>query len=166
MSTADCKDLLVEAYPNTCAKAWKRAAKFKNIHNEDIRLFTHPEIGRVWVDEEEGGLSTEPADIRNVQASSLTASDFYVAFESSIENGIVMCSSVMVVYAPYFEEHGCFDSVHLGPVVLGFFPKGLGFGEDAEASFSIPQDIPLDELKGMFRSAGFLESEAAQRLFE
>lgn len=166
MSTADCKDLLVDAYPSTLAKEWKRVAKFKNIHSEEIRIFTHPKIGQVWVDEEEGGLSTDASDIRNVQASTLTASDFYVAFESSVENGIAVCSSLMVVYKPYFEEHGCFDSVHLGRLVLGLFPKGLSFEEDAEASFSIPQDIPLIKLQGMFRSAGFLESELVQSLLE
>jgi len=166
MSTSDCKTLLVEAYPTTNAKAWKRVSKFKNIHNEDIRLFSHHEVGQVWVDEEEGTLSTDPDDILNAQASTLKASDFYVAFESHLENGVQVCSSLMAVYKPYFDKHGCFDSIHLGRVMERLYPQGLICEEDSEASFCISQDFPLADLQQMFRAAGFLESDAAQKMFE
>ncbi|AXH59513.1 hypothetical protein [Pseudomonas amygdali] len=166
MSTADCKDLLVETYPNTCAKAWKRAAKFKNLHNEDIRLFTHPEVGQVWVNESEQSLSTDATSIVHAQASALTAADFYVAFGDNPGDGILDGPWVMAVYKPFFDTHGHFESIHLGGVMERIYPKDLIFGEDQEATFGIYQDIPLTEVKRLFREAGFVIDEKVQALFD
>lgn len=166
MSTADCKSLLVQAYPTTTAKQWKRISKFKNLHDEDIRLFSHPEVGQVWVNEDEEELSVDASDVRNAQASALTPADFYVAFGENPGNGPLDGAWVMAVYKPFFDKHECFDSIHLGGVMERIYPKGLEFGEDTEATFGIYQDIALDEVKRLFRDAGFLLDERVQKMHD
>lgn len=166
MSTADCKGLLVQSYPETTVTQWKRLTKFKNMHEQDIRVFIHPEAGKVWINECERSLSTDAASIVYAQASALTAADFYVAFGDNPDDGILDGPWVMAVYRPFFDKHGHFESIHLSGVMERIYPKELIFGEDEEATFGIYQDIPLTEVKRLFREAGFVLDEKVQALFD
>ncbi|WP_274644221.1 hypothetical protein [Pseudomonas serbica] len=164
MSTADCKELLVEAYPDTKAKEWKRTAKYLNGFDVEIRVFAHPVVGTVFVDEEEGEVITDPTYFETRQKSALKPSDFYFSIDSSHD-----CDDQLQVYLvlkDFYDKYGHVESTHLHNAVKGFFPKGLECDEEMEACFAIYSITDPEELKQMFLDSGFayatfMESESA-----
>lgn len=154
MSTADCKELLVEEYPATKAKEWKRTSKYLNGWNEEIRVFTHPVVGAVFVDEDEGNIMTDPTSLATRQKSSLNASDFYFSIDSSHDCGDQI--QVYLVLKDYYDKYGYVDSIHLGNSVKNLFPKGLEFDEEMEACFAIYSITDPEVIKQMFLDSGFI----------
>lgn len=154
MSTADCKDLLVEEYPSTQAKEWKRTAKYLNGWDEEIRVFTHPVVGTVFVDEEEGHTMTDPTFFATRQKSALNASDFYFSIDSSHDCGDQI--QVYLVLKDYWDKHGHVESIHVQNAVKGFFPKGLECDEEMEACFAIYSITDPEVLKQKFLDSGFI----------
>jgi hypothetical protein len=155
MSTADCKELLVDEYPHTKAKDWKRTAKYLNSFDEEIRVFAHPHVGTVFVDEEEGEVITDSTFFKTRQKSALKPSDFYFSIDSSHEMGDQI--QVYLVLKDYFDKHGYFESTHLENAVKGFFPKPLKCEEEMEACFAIYSITDPNVLKQMFLDSGFVD---------
>lgn len=153
MSTADCKELLVEEYPSTKAKEWKRTSKFINPWDQEIRVFVHPVIGTVFVEEEDGAIITEAERFEVQQKSALTVSDFYFSIDSSHDAGDQI--QVFIYLKKYFDMHGHIDSVHVGNVVKPFFPKDLEFDEEMESCFAIYSIQDTEVLKQKFLDSGF-----------
>lgn len=162
MSTADCKQMLVEEFPATSIKEWKRTSKYLNGWKEEVRVFTHPTVGTVYVLEEEGHVITDPLHFEVRKASDLKPSDFFFFINSSGDCGPYL--QVYLVFRAYFEKNGHLESVHLQSAVERFFPEGLECEEEMEACFSVGSVDDPEALKRMFIDSGFQCSEALDRL--
>jgi hypothetical protein len=164
MSSADCKALLVEEYPDTKTKEWKRTSKYLNGFDEEIRVFTHPVVGSVFVNEEEGDVITDSTFFATRQKSALKASDFYFSIDSSHDMGDQI--QVYLVLKDYYDKHGHIESTHVEHAVKPLFPKGLECEEEMEACFAIFSVTDPEVLKQMFLESGFahapiMEGESA-----
>lgn len=157
MSTADCKELLVEAYPDTKTKDWKRTSKYHNGFDVEIRVFTHPVVGTVFVNEDEGEVITDSTFFETRQKSAMKPSDFYFIVDSSHDMGDQI--QVFLVLRDYFDKHGYLESTHVENAVKGFFPKGLECEEEMEACFAIYSVTDPEVLKQMFVDSGFVYAE-------
>jgi hypothetical protein len=165
MSTADSKNLLVEQFPGTSAKEWKRETKYKNYLDEEVRRFRHPVAGVVYIDDD-GNSSTDDDYIGFCQASKLKADDFYYCISMIEGDGAPCWAMASLVHRPFFDSEGYMDSIHLGHLMERLFPKDIECNEEAESAFSIEEELPLDELKAKFTAAGFVFSEALDRLVQ
>ena len=163
MSTADSKALLVEHFPGTAAKDWRREAKYKNFQDEEIRRFRHPVAGVVFIDDE-GEIATSDDYIYFCQASKLTAGDFYFSISMCYGQDAPCQAMVSIVHRPFFDSEGFMDSIHLGHVMERLFPKSVSCCEEMESAFSIDEEFTAEELNTLFTTAGFAPSEALDQL--
>lgn len=68
ITTQDCKQELIQQYPQTKASEWKRIKKTKDTHGVIVREFSHPQYPSVCIFEHQGQLSrTHPIQSINTQ---------------------------------------------------------------------------------------------------
>lgn len=161
MSTADCKSLLVEHYPETLAKEWKRESKFKNVFEEEVRRFRHPKAGVVLVCENRNKVSTDGMNLLFRMHSTYTASDFYFTVVMTTEDDFDwphVKANVWVGYKHSRDNELYDDDLHWEWVMRSFFPKGIKMQESMECCFEIEEDLTKTQLEEMFLAAGFQTS--------
>lgn len=56
LSTDDCKDYLMQVYPNSARTKWKRVSKYKDVNGLVCRDFNNPSVGDVTLVEVDGSL--------------------------------------------------------------------------------------------------------------
>jgi hypothetical protein len=164
MSTENCRALLVQKYPQTLAKDWKRESKFLNIFGNEIRRFHNSVVGSVLVDEQYRDFSTDELDIAYRKASSFSAHEFY--FSISMNTGDDFPGHAMVTLAlkEYFDKKGGLDCIHLGASVLKLAPKGVHMHEEMASVFCIDEELSFEVLQAKFIEAGFCPSEKLDTL--
>lgn len=166
MSTADCKALLVKQYPNTQIKEWKRESKFKNVVGIEIRVFKHPTVGQVFVNEHRAEIGTDAQDMSFRKPSSFTAQEFYfsITMSDGVDFEFPANALVSIVHKPFFDAEGFLDEVSLETVLNPLFPKDIECYEEMEAVFAIDEEYSFEELRAKFIEAGFCPSEALDKL--
>jgi hypothetical protein len=155
MSTEDCRELLVNLYPHTAEKEWKREAKFKNILEDEVRRFRHPVVGVVLVNEDRAAVSVDGMNMFFRPHNSFQASDFYFSV-MPYDDGQRLYLAEKRMYDADFEM----EDVHHHQAVKSFLPKGMKFDEEMEAVFSIKTKLPIEGIREKFVEAGFHPSEA------
>lgn len=112
MNTEECKELLAAEYPDTEEKQWRRVSKYKNSFGEDIRQFSHPEIGDVWLldDEDEADIYTSCNHSNVMKKGSIKPSDYFFTIDSNsgLNNGMV----IYFVLKQFFEGNKSLDDRH------------------------------------------------------
>lgn len=164
MSTSDCKSLLTARFPGTAAKEWKREIKYLNVSGYEIRRFSHPVSGVVYVHEDYEEISASDASLQFCQASKLKAQDFYFSISMCHGDDAPYHAELCIVHRHYFDTEGYVDSIHLESVVKKFFPKGIECYEEMESVFSIREELPADVLIAKFIEAGFIASSKLDKL--
>lgn len=160
MSTADCKTLLVQHYPHTQLKDWKRESKFKSALEDEIRRFRHPQIGAVLVNEDRETIGTDELAIEFRMHSTYNPADFYVSIvmlpEEDANFNMGAKAHVWVTYKDSFEKQDGSDDIHWSWLVKPFYPKGLHCDDAMERCFEVMEDLTEAQLRQKFLDAGFL----------
>ena len=166
MSTEDCKALLVKQYPATLIKEWKRESKFKNVVGTEIRVFKHPVVGQVFVNESRAEIGTDTQDMSYRKPSSFTAREFYfsITMSDGVDFDFPANALVSIVHKPFFDAEGLLDEVSLETLLDPLFPEGVGCYEEMEAVFAIEDEYSFEELQAKFIEAGFCPSEKLDAL--
>jgi hypothetical protein len=166
MSTEDCKALLVKQYPHTLIKEWKRESKFKNVVGTEIRVFKHPTVGQVFVNESRAEIGTDPQDMSYRKPSSFTAQEFYfsITMSDGEEFEFPATALVSIVHKPFFDTEGLLDEVSLETLLEPLLPKDIECYEEMDAVFAIHDELSFEELQAKFIEAGFCPSEALDNL--
>ena len=158
MSTEDCKAILVEQYPQTMAKDWKRESKFLNVDGNEIRRFKHPEVGSVLVNEHYRRITTDELEFGFRKLSSLTAQEFYFCITMSNGEDFPAHAMVSLAYKPFFDAEGFLDDTSLESAVEKLFPKGIECYEEGESVFCIDEELSFEVIQAKFIEAGFCPS--------
>lgn len=160
MSTDHCKKLLVQHYPETLAKDWKRESKFKNLLGDDVRRFIHPTAGTALVLEWQDRVGTDVEEFAFKKASTYVASDFYfsvvIAPNSWREPNLT--GQVWIAYRHSFDLIPEVDSVHWEATAKQIFPKGIKIEESMESCFEITERLTKAEITQKFVETGFIPS--------
>jgi len=155
MSTADCKAILVKHYPHTSVKDWKREAKFRNLLEDEIRRFRHPEVGVVLVNEDRKEISVDEKNMFYRPHNSFQPQDFYFCVTPYDDYHRLYLAEKRM-----YDADGEMEDVHHEWIVKSILPKGMKYDEEMEAVFSIETTLSTEAIRDKFVEAGFHPSEA------
>jgi hypothetical protein len=164
MSTEDCRALLVQKYPQTLAKDWRRESKFRNINGNEIRRFKHLKVGTVFVNEHYREIATDDLEVGYRKPSSFTAPEFYFSITMNEGDDFPAHALVTLALKSFFDANGVIDCIHLESAVKTLFPKGINAYEEMESVFCIDEELTFEELQAKFIEAGFCPSEKLDSL--
>jgi hypothetical protein len=159
MSTADSKALLIQRYPDTLAKEWKRESKYKNVLEQDILRFCHPRIGTVYVaDNGWNEIGTDGEQFEFKMASSYTVSDFYFGVVVLPADYAPATAQIWIAYKHSFDLIPEADDIHWEWLIKKWLPRGLDIDESMESCFEITDLLTKDQIVQKFAAAGFSHS--------
>ncbi|MHD0644198.1 hypothetical protein ACYPKM_01010 [Pseudomonas aeruginosa] len=164
MSSEECKELLSEEFPGTNEKDWKRVTKYKNHHGEEVRQFRHPEVGDVWVVDEDDELVVHRQ--KNVSSAfkkgELSPADYMFSVAKDTFSPLACISFTLKVF--YDANGHMYDQHDAAPG--SFLPKSWGAGEEMEGVWSVASEISLDDVIRELLKLGFQRSDAFDELTE
>jgi len=181
-STDDCKVLLVDEFPDTSAKEWKRLKKYKNDNKMICRDFEHTVKGIVVIEEKDSQLILVSQKDKIIDPSKIFYQKVFSPEDIKAAKKIIERFNDDEDYEPTFADEG----FHAIPALLDFFFYKDGIDEDeykeimkqknmslrpADLPFMIMNNYPKDETNDMF--GGFSREvlpsyfdEVAESLFE
>lgn len=123
LETSHCKDYLIQQFPHTEIKEWKRKTKYKNSNKESVREFEHSVYGIVILTEANGSLLIETKDENTSKnfKPSLNNNYIFAYFEPdqslTIQDGffIMICDATYWRETKYIDEDIEFDLLSLFP---------------------------------------------------
>lgn len=180
-STDDCKNLLVEKFPDTYAKEWKRVKKYKNDDKVVCRDFEHTVKGVVVIAEKDSQLILVSQEDKVIDPSKIFYQKVFSPDDIKAAKKIIERFNEDD-YEPTFAD----DGFHAIPAILDFFFYEEDMDEDerkdivkqknmslkpANLPFMVMNNYPKDEVNDMF--GGYCREilpsyfdEVAESLFE